>query len=43
MGILVDTGIVIKTFVARAGADDTLAILAISIVRALRVAFSAMQ
>ena len=41
MGGFVDTGIVIKTFVARAGTDDTLAILAICIVRALRVTFAA--
>ena len=43
MGILVDTGIVIKTFIARAGADDTLTILTICIVRAFRVTFAAVQ
>ena len=41
--ILVDAGIVKKAFVAQAGADDTLAILTICIVRALRVTGAAVQ
>lgn len=43
MVILVDAGIMIKAFVARAGADDALAILTRSIIRALRVTFAAVQ
>ena len=43
VGILVDTGIIIKAFVARAGADDTLTILAVCILCALRIAFAAVQ
>ena len=43
MRIVVDTGIIIKAFVVLAGADDALAILAISIVRAFCIAFAAMQ
>ena len=43
MIILVDAGIVEKAFVARAGADDALAILAVCILCALRIAFAAVQ
>ena len=43
VGIRVDTGIIIEAFVVLAGADDALAILAISIVRAFCIAFAAMQ
>ena len=41
MPILVDTGIVQQTFVAGAGTDDTLSILAKFIGLALRVTFAA--
>ena len=43
MRILIDTGIIIKTFVARAGADDTLPVLTICIIRALRITLTAVR
>ena len=43
MVILIDTGIIIETFVVRADAADTLTILTICIVRALRVTGAAVQ
>ena len=43
MRILIDTGIIIKTFVAGTRADDTLPVLTICIVRALRTTLAAVQ
>ena len=43
MVILIDAGIIIKAFVARACTDDTLAILTVCILCALRIAFAAVQ